>query len=235
MTAPRPQSIASLINLHSSRCVFDAEHLSGLEKQLPPGSRSHIVMPFSTHNRPALLLIASSSRPQCFPSSSINLIRSIGALLLARCSQDAVLEADTAKTIFLSSISHELRTPLHSMLAALRLALHHVQEREWESLEPLLEAMKRSSAALQGTLDDVLDFGMSQKASSIRPRAATQALETSMNEAKKRTPLLDVVETVRGAIQLCLMQHSASQDKEVVMTYESRCWDSAMNEAQFRR
>jgi signal transduction histidine kinase len=238
MAAPSTQSLASLINRRSSRCVFDAAHTSGLEEQLAFDSRAHIVMPFSIHDRPAFTLIATSHRAQSFSSSCINHIRSLGALLLARFSQDAVSEADAAKTIFLSSISHELRTPLHSMLVALRLAFDHVQEGEWESLGPLLEAMRSSSVALQNTLEDVLDFGMSQTGSpalSTRSRATSPGAGTPEVTAKSKFYMVDLVESVRGAVQLCLMQRPALHERMVGFAYESRDWGLPINEAQFRR
>jgi signal transduction histidine kinase len=181
-------------------------------------------MPFSTQDRPALILLATSRRTASFTSSSINTIRSIGAILLARATQDAVVEADAAKTIFLSSISHELRTPLHSIVAALRLAFGLVEDGQMNEIVPLLGAMRSSSVALQGTLDDVLDFG----------KPTVQAVATG-GQVSVSVSKVNVEEVVRDVVRICLMQQSVSSDRQIVYEHEARDWVVDMDEAKFRR
>jgi two-component system capsular synthesis sensor histidine kinase RcsC len=74
------------------------------------------------------------------------------SLLQAKRSAD---EANTAKTIFLTTMSHELRTPLYGMLGALELfSLTPVTNQQ----RMYLHAMQQSSSILLGVVSDTLDI-----------------------------------------------------------------------------
>jgi hypothetical protein len=95
--------------LASDATVFGQISPSGLEPYLPVGTLSHLVVPLFTVDKPVFLILASSTRSQyTFPAADISIVRSIGSILRAKAIQNRVLEADAAKTAFLSSISHEL-------------------------------------------------------------------------------------------------------------------------------
>lgn len=74
------------------------------------------------------------------------------SLLQAKISAD---EANTAKTIFLTTMSHELRTPLYGMLGALELfSMTTVTNQQ----KMYLNAMQQSSSILLNVVSDTLDI-----------------------------------------------------------------------------
>lgn len=74
------------------------------------------------------------------------------SLLQAKISAD---EANTAKTVFLTTMSHELRTPLYGMLGALELfSMTSVTNQQ----RMYLNAMQQSSSILLNVVSDTLDI-----------------------------------------------------------------------------
>ncbi|WP_158610249.1 ATP-binding protein [Herminiimonas sp. KBW02] len=74
------------------------------------------------------------------------------SLLQAKITAD---EANTAKTVFLTTMSHELRTPLYGMLGALELfSLTAVTNQQ----RMYLQAMQQSSSILLNVVSDTLDI-----------------------------------------------------------------------------
>jgi hypothetical protein len=145
----------------SAEELFDAESKpSGLEHFLPPSTRSQLVVPFSIADEPAFLIIVTTSKQfWTFRGTEANLVRSMGVVLRAQVVQRRLVEADAAKTVFLSSVSHELRTPLHGLMTGLQLVAESLRHGEPEHALRLLPMVESSGQTLQQILDDILDFG----------------------------------------------------------------------------
>lgn len=147
--------------LDSSNTVMRSDKASvpsGLETTLPADTKSHMIMPFFAGDSPQFAIVTTSQRDG-FSESDISCVRSIGSIMLAKRTQDLTIEADKAKTAFLSSISHELRTPLHSLITAVGLAQIAADAREIDEVRSVLETVRSSGTTLQTILNDVLDFG----------------------------------------------------------------------------
>ncbi|WWC85173.1 uncharacterized protein L201_000030 [Kwoniella dendrophila CBS 6074] len=224
MTWPTPPKTSALISyLDQAHSVFtfsEASTLSGLEMELPINTKSHIVMPFFTLNQPAFAIIGVSKSSDMVESSTVTIARSIGSILLAKAVQSRVMEADAAKTAFLSSISHELRTPMHSILSGLSLAHASSESQDWNSTKSLLDIVETSGNTLYRILDDVLDFDPVYNRKSKITRKVT----------------VDLLKSAQDTIQMCLTR---SEDLEtgssINVEYEERDWTVSLDEARYHR
>lgn len=68
----------------------------------------------------------------------------------------AAVEANQAKSQFLSSMSHDIRTPMNAIVGMTEIALKNIQETE--RVEDCLKKVKLSSKHLLGLINDVLDM-----------------------------------------------------------------------------
>lgn len=211
----------SLFDPSSSQVRFDKTTApSGLEDSLPPDTRSHIVMPFFAGDRPQLAIVATS-RGEGISESDVSFVRSVGSIMLAKRVQDMAVEADKAKTAFLSSISHELRTPLHSLMTALGLARVAIDVEDYDEVKSVLETVRSSGVTLQTILNDVLDFG---KLNSIfRPDPIVLAK-------------VNIVMIVKHAIAMSLDQYSDFEAGfSVRLEYEDEDWVVELDTAKYSR
>ncbi|KAJ7741411.1 hypothetical protein DFH07DRAFT_837986 [Mycena maculata] len=165
----------------TGRSVFGgSDSLSGLEGLLslphsssptPPPARGaapsgavratpHLAIPFYSANRPSLLVVvASAATFHSFKPADVTFASNVGVVLVAHLAQNTIVEADAAKTAFVSQISHELRTPLHGLLGHLDLLRDSFSSGDLSPLPSLLDSAEYCGAALRDIVDDVLDFG----------------------------------------------------------------------------
>lgn len=138
---------------------------------------------------------------------------------MARAIQSKVLEADAAKTAFLSSISHELRTPMHSIMTGLHLVREYEATQEWEQLKDVLKVVEASGLSLSNILNDVLDFSRKGGPS-----------------GRARRGVFDVLAVARNAIRMCLAQFDDLRPGfAMVLEYHERDWQALLDEAKFHR
>ncbi|WWC69787.1 uncharacterized protein I206_103730 [Kwoniella pini CBS 10737] len=216
---PGPSDLTSFLNQSQFGFTFSRSSPSALQPILPPQTQSHLVIPFFVLDQPSFIIIAISQASK-IPSSTINITRSMGSILLAKAMQSRVMEADTAKTAFLSSISHELRTPMHSILSGLTLARSAIEDKEWENLNSLLGIVENSGHALNRILDDVLDFdpGFNKRTSVLRRIK------------------VDLLKLSQKAIQMCLTKSDDLETGSTVhLEHEGRDWTAYIDEARFHR
>lgn len=215
------QTLLNCLNSHPSATVFQAANgtTSGLEPHLSSTAKSHLILPFRSHNRPQCVIIASSSRPDyAFPPPDVSVIRSVGSVLRARTVQQTVMSADAAKTSFLSSISHELRTPMHGVKASLELIRMSADAKEWDEMEGPLCLAEASGRALLNILNDVLDFGKD-------------------GWDKTEETKIDLKESAREIATICLTDYADQMGNEAVvrLVHENRDWSVKMSEAKYHR
>ena len=137
---------------------------NGFTGILFPANRSRTVIPFYMSNEPLFILTPASIISQSInQSSTVNIIQAMGSVLRARMIQIRVVEADQAKTAFLSSMSHELRTPMHGngRTRVEELIAAAVEAEEWDDVKSILTDVRTSGRTLGNKLNvnDVLDFG----------------------------------------------------------------------------
>lgn len=120
-TAEARTALSAFLQKHTAdaSCDFDLESgLSGLECLFPRGTTSQLIIPFRSsgvtvgagdNDQYVFLIAVTSSRPaHHFRSAETTFVKSMGSILRAHWLQSQVVEADAAKTRFLSSISHEV-------------------------------------------------------------------------------------------------------------------------------
>ncbi|KAF8148735.1 hypothetical protein K438DRAFT_1866780, partial [Mycena galopus ATCC 62051] len=114
-------SIAGFLDRYvaTARSVFSGSgSFSGLERLLTrpssePGSPAfqltgavpHLVLPFYSSHRPNMLIVVASAQPFfSFKPADVIFASNVGVVLVARRAQNAIVEADAAKTAFVSQI-----------------------------------------------------------------------------------------------------------------------------------
>ncbi|KAF8190299.1 hypothetical protein K438DRAFT_1831756 [Mycena galopus ATCC 62051] len=179
-------AIARFLDLYfaTGRSVFGLGSRSGLEGVLsalsPPsssaqradrgvnalegsGAVAHIAVPFYSANRPNILIVVATTTPFfTFNPADVAFAGNLGVMLVAHLAQRLIVEADAAKTAFVSKISHELRTPLHGLLGQLDLVRDSFASGELSTVPALLDSAEYCGTALRGIVDDVLHFGEMQ-------------------------------------------------------------------------
>jgi len=195
---------------------------SGLEASLPTDSQSHAALPFFAGDQPLFLLVASVSRfSHVLQGGDTNFLRSLGHILRAQILQARVIEADAAKTRFMSSISHELRTPMHGVLSNLQLLHDAFESGDLAEAKTLLRHADVSGHALQRILNDVLDFG-----------SITQG---RLSLAKNS--VIDLGSVILSVARICQAgMNSVKQHKvEIRVEIEERDWTANIDDAGFQR
>ncbi|OCF72237.1 hypothetical protein I204_07502 [Kwoniella mangroviensis CBS 8886] len=202
---PSTSALLSYLNRSHSLFTFTQSSLSGLESELPPNTKSHLAMPFFTLDQPSFIIIAISEH-DIIHLDSVNITRSVGSVLLAKGIQSRVMEADAAKTAFLSSISHELRTPMHSIMSGLQLAQSSVDGKDGQTLQRIL--------------DDVIDFDPAYNSKSKVSRDVT----------------VDLLKLAKDAVQICLARSDDMElGSTVYIEYQERDWVATIDEARYNR
>ncbi|KAJ7828301.1 hypothetical protein B0H13DRAFT_2437951 [Mycena leptocephala] len=209
-------AIASFLDMYvaNGRSVFSGSgSFSGLEALLklssPPTSSSapgtlvvglpgpipHLVLPFYSSHRPNMLIVVASATPFfSFKPADVTFTSNVGVILVAHLAQNAIVEADAAKTgarplirsplaahlanhdrSYCRGVSeahakfvvgtHELRTPLHGLLGQLDLVRDTISSGELAILPSLLDAAEFCGAVLRDIVDDILEFGKTEQAS----------------------------------------------------------------------
>ncbi|KAJ7926822.1 hypothetical protein B0H13DRAFT_2313074 [Mycena leptocephala] len=209
-------AIASFLDMYvaNGRSVFSGSgSFSGLEALLklssPPTSSSapgtlvgelpgpipHLVLPFYSSHRPNMLIVVASATPFfSFKPADVTFTSNVGVILVAHLAQNAIVEADAAKTgahpltrsplaahltnhdrSYYRGVSeahakfvvgtHELRTPLHGLLGQLDLVRDTISSGELAILPSLLDVAEFCGAVLRDIVDDILEFGKMEQAS----------------------------------------------------------------------
>jgi len=216
---PSPTPLLVFMNRTNPRSTFALSNLSGLESELPTETQSHLIMPFFAHDQPLFVVMAISNNPS-ISQAAVNIIRSVGSVLLAKAIQSRVMEADAAKTAFLSSISHELRTPMHSIMTGLDIIKSSAREGDWETVESLIGAVEASGLALHNILNDVLDFG---KGYASQP-------------GDRKSSSVDLLGLARDAAGMCLAQYEDLESGSgLYLEYEQRDWRVEVDKARYHR
>lgn len=194
---------------------------AGLASYLKDNS-THITLPFFASDHPLFLIIVSTSQPYyTFRASDINFIRSMGVVLRARIIQSRVIEADAAKTTFLSSISHELRTPLHGILSSMELLREAVEKNDMGMIRDLLGMAESSAETLDQILNDTLDFGRLSQGREIGSRVKSK----------------DLIDLLLSVVRLCLprIKRDGKERVQVVVKAEPRDWNVQVDEVALQR
>ncbi|KAF7344559.1 hypothetical protein MSAN_01937800 [Mycena sanguinolenta] len=173
----------------SSFSVQPAER--GVQAFDSSGAISHIALPFYSANRPNMLIVVATATPFfMFKPVDVSLVSNLGLMLVAHLAQRLIVEADAAKTAFVSKIrcvlsllfrcfpgliwsvsvfTHELRTPLHGLLGQVDLVRDSFATGDLSMVPALLDSAEYCGTALRGIVDDVLQFGEMQFSSHDGP------------------------------------------------------------------
>lgn len=204
---------------HTSASIARQSSRSGLQNCLPSDTASHLVVPlFKLDDRLFVIIATISNSHYTFPLADINIIRSIGSILRAKTVQTSVLEADPAKTAFLSSISHELRTPMHAIMTGLDLLRRASGEKDIEEAKTLKDMTKSSARTLQNILNDVLEFG--RNANAFNQQEAVSEV--------------DLVDSATGVVKVCMDQMLES-GVQLIIEFEDRDWRTSIDVARYNR
>ncbi|KAJ9104368.1 hypothetical protein QFC19_004010 [Naganishia cerealis] len=212
-----------------------SSNIPGLECLLPAATKSHLIVPFtsteaqmssSTEEQYVFLIVVASARPSHhFGSMDLNYVKSMGGILRAHWLQSRVVEADAAKTRFLSSISHELRTPLHCIVNGLGLLQEAMTRRQSIQCEEYLHLINQSSTLLEQILNDVLDYGT--------------ITQTTTKQQLVQNEEFDLAQAVILAVQTSLPRMhphiKGERDVEVLIEYEDRDWTVKSDATAFKR
>jgi hypothetical protein len=67
----------------------------------------HLALPFYSANNPNLLIVVASAAPFfSFKPADVTFVSNVGLVLVAHLAQNAIVEADAAKTAFVSQIRY---------------------------------------------------------------------------------------------------------------------------------
>ncbi|KAJ7360822.1 hypothetical protein DFH08DRAFT_1073988 [Mycena albidolilacea] len=150
----------------TARSVFSGSgSFSGLETLLArsssvPGSPvskltgavPHLVLPFYSSHRPNIIIVVASAAPFfSFKAADVTFASNFGVVLVARLAQNAIVEADAAKT---GRRCTQLDLVRDTLVAG-----------ELSVLPSLLDSAEFCGAALRDIVDDILDFGKTAQAS----------------------------------------------------------------------
>lgn len=203
--------------------IFSGENgTSGLEAFLSQDTQSHAAIPFFGGDQPLFLLVASISHfSHILQGGDTTFLRSLGNILRAQVLQARVVEADAAKTRFVSSISHELRTPMHGVLGNLQLLHDAFDAGDLVEAKTLLGHADASGHALQRILNDVLDFG------TITHGRLSLAKNT----------MVDLGSVMLSVARICEAgMHALKRDKvKIWVEMEERDWTANVDDAGFQR
>ncbi|KAM7216447.1 hypothetical protein V8F06_008160 [Rhypophila decipiens] len=105
----------------------------------------------------------------------LNFLAAFGNSIMAEVARLDVVNADRAKSAFISSISHELRSPLHGILASVEL-LHDTTLDLFQ--RGMIDTIERCGRTLLDTIQHVLDFA--------KINNFTRSVESGSEEAEGR-------------------------------------------------
>jgi hypothetical protein len=216
------QTLLTYISQHgasSDRPTFTSGNPSGLERILAPQTVNHAAITFFAGIDPLFcVVITSEISSYAISNEDLGFVRSMGAVLRAQILQRRVLEADAVKTTVLSSISHELRTPLHGILSSLELANRALETNSIDEIKGFLDVVNVSAQALDGILNDVLDFSR-----------LSQGSEQAVVET------VDIERLVRDTILVCLTGREEPPKVDVILEVEGRDWAIDVDRSKLQR
>ena len=85
------------------------------------------------------------------------------------------MEANKAKSVFLSSMSHDIRTPMNGIIGMTQIALQHLEEKD--RVEDCLKKIDESSQHLMELINEVLDMSRIESGNKILHAEPVQLLE----------------------------------------------------------
>lgn len=109
-------------------------------------------------------------------------------LAIEKARQEA-MEANKAKSQFLSSMSHDIRTPMNAIVGMTEIALKNIQESE--RVEDCLRKVKLSSKHLLGLINDVLDMS----------KIESGKMTLNINQVSLRETMDDIVNIIQPQIK----------------------------------
>ena len=109
-------------------------------------------------------------------------------LALEKARKEAV-EANQAKSQFLSSMSHDIRTPMNAIVGMTEIALKNIQESD--RVEDCLKKVKLSSKHLLGLINDVLDMS----------KIESGKMNLNINQVSLRETMDDIVNIIQPQIK----------------------------------
>jgi len=109
-------------------------------------------------------------------------------LAIEKARQEAV-EANQAKSQFLSSMSHDIRTPMNAIVGMTEIALKNIQESE--RVEDCLKKVKLSSKHLLGLINDILDMS----------KIESGKMTLNINQVSLRETMDDIVNIIQPRIK----------------------------------
>ena len=107
------------------------------------------------------------------------------------------MEANKAKSVFLSSMSHDIRTPMNGIIGMTRIALQHLEERD--RVEDCLKKIDESSRHLMELINEVLDMSRIESGNKILHAEPVQ-----------------LQELIKGVITVCQPEIQAEQQELTV-------------------
>ena len=107
------------------------------------------------------------------------------------------MEANKAKSVFLSSMSHDIRTPMNGIIGMTRIALQHLEERD--RVEDCLKKIDESSRHLMELINEVLDMSRIESGNKILHAEPVQ-----------------LQELIKGVIAVCQPEMQAEQQELTV-------------------
>lgn len=189
--------------------------------RLFPGVRSLIFVPLFDANAgthyTGCFAWSTDSTNRFNPDVEFSFVKAFGNNVSAEIQQLTTLDADRAKSDFISSISHELRTPLHGMWNAYEyLKATRMTSAQYSHLSTIGNATK----TLLDTITHVLDFSKINKSSRRASKAVN--IDTSLDQQPQDTGMLKPpVDLAAITEQVVDSINASTMSKEALLSLES--------------
>lgn len=163
-----------------------------------------MVVPLYSALQPHLLLIVGTlDATTTYLTEDVDWLLGMGAIVQASLLRTRLVEADRAKTTFISQVTHELRTPLHGLITQLDFMRDAVDTGDFDELGSMLQTAISCGVALSDIINDVLDFG----------KISISSMETLQDhdQQKKAASERDILDLVEASAKTCLSKVARQQ------------------------